>query len=175
MPEWLAAVLTFGAGILGGVAIAFASTAFSVWLQERRDRRSRGRQLLAKLHSLFEDAEPYPILYVASLDQERAERAGRELWRRWREELREPLRIFAFESSEAVQRYAKETATHIALSIQMTRNAIDAADDPETRAAAKTAAEEAYKVAQACIDDLDRAFEGRELSRALDADRRRSG
>jgi hypothetical protein len=141
--------------------------------REREQAGAANRALLAKLHSLVEDARPQPLLFLAGLDQERAERNGAQLWSRaW--ELREPLRALAYESPEAVQRAVKETATHVNISIQATRNAIDAADDPQTRAELKTAAEQAYKVARECLADLDRAVEGRELGGALHAERRRA-
>jgi hypothetical protein len=67
----------------------------------------------------------------------------------------------------------KEAATHVALSIQATRNAIDAADDPLTTASAKQSAVEAYEVAIECVDDLDRAFAGRSQGGLLNSERRR--
>jgi hypothetical protein len=57
--------------------------------QERRDRRSRGRQLLARVHTVV-DASPDAPIFAATLDQERAERAGAELWQRWREVIEPP-------------------------------------------------------------------------------------
>jgi hypothetical protein len=174
MPGWLAGVLTYGAGVLSGVVVALVSAGFGVWFQERRDRRNQGMQLLARLHGLVARAQPGVLLFLAQRDQERAERAGREIWDKWRE-LDEPLRIFAFDAPEPVQRAAKDAATHVALSVEATRRAIEAADDPETRADLKTAAEKQYKIAQECLDDLDRAFAGRELSRVLHAEQRRTG
>jgi hypothetical protein len=141
--------------------------------REREQAGAANRALLAKLHGLVEDARPDPLLFLAGLDQERAERNGAQLWSRaW--ELREPLRAFAYESPEAIQRAVKETATHLNISIQMTRDAVAAADDPTTRQDLKTAAQKAYKVAQECLADLDRAVEGRDLSGALHAERRRA-
>jgi hypothetical protein len=64
--------------------------------------------------------------------------------------------------------------THVSMSIQMTRNAIDAADDPTTKDSLKQTAVEAYAVAIECVDDLDRAFAGRSLRGLLRSDRRRA-
>jgi hypothetical protein len=173
MPEWLVAVLTFGSGIVGGVLIAFASTVFNAWYQDRRERKKRGVRLLARLHLLFEQAKPEPMLFLATLDQERAQRAGADLWRRWRE-FRESFLEFQFDAPEPVEKLARETATHVAISIQATRNAINEADDRETAQVLKKNAEDAYSVASECIDDLDHAFAGRALGRSPDAVRRRS-
>jgi hypothetical protein len=155
VPEWLI-------GLLSGVAL----TAFGLWLQERREARRRGIGLIAKLHVIFEDIRPGPLLYVAGLDQERAQRAGADLWQRWRD-LREPLHVFAFESSRSVQRFVKEATTHLSLSIQATRNAINEADDRETAAELRRIAEDAYKIAGECIDDLDVIVAGRKLNFSL--------
>jgi hypothetical protein len=162
MPEWLL-------GLISGVVLVYISG----WFQERRERRNRGNQLVAKLHVLVEEVRPGPILYAATLDQERVERAGLDLWRRWRE-LREPLHVFAFESGSTVEAAVKQVTTHVSMSIQLTRNAIDAADDQTTRASSKQTAEEAYDVAIECVDDLDRAFAGRSLRGLLKSETRRT-
>jgi hypothetical protein len=146
--------------------------------EEERAERERGRAgaadraLIANLHLLVEDVRPGPVLHLAHLDRERAVRAGADLWRRWRE-LKEPLHLFASESGASVADAVKEAATHVALSIQATRNAIDAADDPLTTASAKQSAVEAYEVAIECVDDLDRAFAGRSQGGLLNSERRR--
>jgi hypothetical protein len=162
MPEWLL-------GLISGVVLVYVSG----WFEERRERRNRGNQLVAKVHVLVEEIRPDPILYAATLDQERVERAGLDLWRRWRE-LREPLHVFAFESGSKVEAAVRQVTTHVSMSIQMTRNAIDAADDPTTKDSLKQTAVEAYAVAIECVDDLDRAFAGRSLRGLLRSDRRRA-
>jgi hypothetical protein len=68
----------------------------------------------------------------------------------------------------------RQVTTHVSMSIQLTRNAIDAADDPTTKASSKQTAVEAYEVAIECVDDLDRAFAGRSLRGLLNAWRRRT-
>jgi hypothetical protein len=171
MPGWVAAVLTFGVGIVSGLVIAFASTVFNAWFQERRETRKRRHGVLARLHLLFEEAKPEPVLFLAGIDQERAQRNGDDLWRRWRE-FRESFFEFQFDAPAPVQRAAKEAATHLTLSIQATRNAINEADDTDTAPALKKIAEQAYNVASDCIYDLDQAVTGRKLT--LDAERRRS-
>ena len=117
--------------------------------------------------------KPGPLLFLAGLDQERSQRAGKDLWGRWRE-LREPLHVFALESDPTLERAVREATTHLSISIQATRNAIDAADDPETKASSKTTAEQAYKVASECVEDLDRVFAGRKLRGVLDSKLRRT-
>jgi hypothetical protein len=141
--------------------------------REREQAGTGDRALIAKLHLLVEDIRPGPLLHLADLDQERATRAGHDLWRRWRE-LKEPLHVFASESGPGIADAVKDAATHLALSLQATRNAIGAADDPPTRASAKQSAVEAYEVAMECVDDLDCAFAGRSQSGLLKSERRRA-
>jgi hypothetical protein len=163
MPEWLL-------GLISGVVVVYVGDS----LRESRDRRHRGNQLLAKVHVLVDKVRPEPLLFLAGLDQQRAERDGAELWRQWQEH-QEALHVFAFESGPAAERAVKQAATHISLSIQATRNAIEAADDDSAaRASTKETAQEMYAVALECVDDLDRAFAGRSLSGLLKSERRRA-
>lgn len=162
MPEWLL-------GLVSGAAIAL----FSAWLQDAREARKRGIAVLAQLHVMFEDVNPTPILLFVGSDVERARRNGRDLWRRWRA-LREPLLVFAFESPASVERAARKAVTHVSLSIQATRNAIEEADDSEAFPDVKKIAEDAYAIAGECVDDLDRAVTGRTWRRILDSERRRT-
>lgn len=152
MPEW--AILLVG--VAGGVIAALAGAGFTAWLQERRERRRRGAELIARLRVLLMDADPKGVLFSVASDPERATRNGRDLWRRWWE-LREPFYTFAINSRPAIQQAAKEAATHAALSIQATRNAIDATSEPD-RSEAKRIAEQQYQFADECLDELDRTF-----------------
>lgn len=148
MPEWAIPLV----GVAGGVIAALAGVGFSAWLQERRERRKRGADLIARLALLLMDANPRGLVFLAASDQERAQRSGADLHGRWRD-LREPFITFAVNSHPAILRTAKETATRIVLSIQATRDAIDAVRGPDETSLRRTA-EQQYKLASECLDDV---------------------
>ena len=155
MPEW-AIVLV---GVAGGVIAALVGAAFTAWLQERREWQRHGADAITKLRILLTDADPQGVLFGAGSDPERARRNGADLWRRWRE-VREPFLTFALVSRPAIQQAAEQAATHVALSIQATRNAIDEIErgEADSRKAARHVAQEQYKQAKECVDDVDRVF-----------------
>ena len=153
MPEWAITLI----GIAGGAVIALSSSAFGIWFQERRQRRQQGANLIACLRLLVTDANPTGELFLVSIGEEdRAQRNGDALWERWRD-FREPFLTFASESHPAIGKAADEAALRVALSIEWTRQAIRASRDPDATKR-RRAAEEQYKVALDCLEELDQAF-----------------
>jgi hypothetical protein len=139
------------------------------WLTERRERKRRSADIIAGLRVL-RDAKPRPLIFSAGLvdpdEPARAKRHGEWLWGQWRE-VRQPLLAFAYsDSSLAVRKAGEEVATHVALSIDATRHAVDRAGEPgmhtDTRAQHEKErlqnAEQAYEHACEAVDSLEGAL-----------------
>jgi hypothetical protein len=65
--------------------------------------------------------------------------------------------MFAVNSHPVILRAAKDVAVHVVLSIQATRDAIEAVRGPDETSLLRNA-EQQYKLARECLDDLDRTF-----------------
>ena len=156
MPEWA----SFLVGLSGGVVVAVIGTYYGEWLRDRRANRKLGRQLVARLRGLLDDAKPGPLT-LATL-KEHHQRHGERLLREWKR-LRVPLREFGLESSREIREAVHDTANVVTVALWTRRDAADALDADERRQAVR-AAEERYAEACESVDRLERVVTRRSAS-----------